>query len=239
MKNKVIEFLTTLFITLFLFLVVGLCIVSFERAFEIGSKSSETDLQNSLKDSITYYRDAYNNLYAKTSIIETDNEKYFLQIKSKDSTIIRLQNLVSKYKKNLNAGGSVTVIKDSIYIDRYKPVILGKDTIVFSQSVLLDTVSNKWIKAKYGFDKGVSVLNLSVLNDYEIVIGKDSKTRQNFVQVKNNNPYTTVNTLKTFRKELPKDKKLGLGFYVGYGLNTNMQLKPSIGISLNYNLIEF
>lgn len=192
-----------------------------------------------LEDSITYYRDKYNNLYAKTSVIETDNEKLFLEIKSKDSTILRLQNLVSKYKKEINKGGSVTIIKDSIYVYKEKDITLSKDTIVFSQSILLDSIKDKWIDATFGFNMGKSLFRASVLNDYEIIIGKDSKTKKSFVEVKNNNPYAKVNTLKAYRKTLPNDKKFGLGFYIGCGLNSDIKIKPSIGVSLNYNLIEF
>lgn len=215
----------------------GLIITITDILFKRGYNDNRSYIN--LEDSITYYRDKYNNLYSKTSVIETDNERLFLQIKSKDSTILRLQNLVSKYKKEISKGGSVTIIKDSIYVYKEKDITLSKDTIVFSQSVLLDSVKDKWIDATFGFNMGKSLFRASVVNDYEIIIGRDSKTKKSFVEVKNNNPYARVNTLKTYRKTLPNDKKFGLGFYVGCGLNSDIKIRPSIGISLNYNIIEF
>lgn len=231
--KKAIAILPILFIVLvFTGAIIILSDILFKRNYSYNNNVN-------LEDSITYYRDKYNNLYSKTSVIETDNEKLFLQIKSKDSTILRLQNLVSKYKKEINKGGSITIIKDSIYIYKEKDITLSKDTIVFSQSVLLDSIKDKWIDATFGFNMGKSLFRASVVNDYEIIIGKDSKTKKSFVEVKNNNPYAKVNTLKTYRKILPNDKKFGLGFYVGCGLNSDIKIRPSIGISLNYNIIEF
>jgi hypothetical protein len=231
--KKAIAILPLLFIVLvFTGAIIILSDILFKRNYSYNNNVN-------LEDSITYYRDKYNNLYSKTSVIETDNEKLFLEIKSKDSIINRLQNLVSKYKKEINRGGSVTIIKDSIYIYKEKDITLSKDTIVFSQSVLLDSIKDKWIDATFGFNMGKSLFRASVLNDYEIIIGKDSKTKKSFVEVKNNNPYAKVNTLKTYRKTLPDDKKFGLGFYIGCGLNSDIKIRPSIGISLNYNIIEF
>lgn len=205
----------------------------------------KNDMISYLGDTLNVWKEKDNLNHYKISVLETTNTKSFLELQTKDNDIRELQSLVSKYKNALKEQGNVTIIKDIIHYvslpKEYYPI--SGDTIVFSESVLLDTIDNKWIKGIYGFDKGISTLELSVMSKYNIIIGRESqglfKKSKPYAEVFNYNPYANVQSIKTYQVSLPKVKRFGIGPYVGYGFSEGFKPQLSIGIGLQYNLIRF
>ena len=90
-----------------------------------------------LNDTMQTYRNRDGAHVAKITILETQNVTDFLLLTSKDSTINKLQNEVSRYRSKISGGGSVTVINTNTNaagasgnsITKYDTVI--KDNFVY------------------------------------------------------------------------------------------------------------
>lgn len=182
----------------------------------------------SLTDSIQYYKDSYNVLHSKISIIEADN---FTKINSKDKDIQELQELVKRYK-NVQAA---TVIKtETKVVEKIvnKPVLdtVSKETAYYSKFDLEGFVWGEIIAKKDSTD-----LILNIRNDFNIVSHYDKGKL--VLDVSDKNPYSITKSQRSYIN-LPKQKKWGLGISAGYGANKN-GLSPYIGLGVNYNLLSF
>ena len=182
----------------------------------------------SLTDSIQYYKDSYNVLHSKISIIEADN---FTKINSKDKDIQELQELVKKYK-NVQAA---TVLKtETKVVEKIvnKPILdtISKETAYYSKFDLEGFVWGEIIAKKDSTD-----LILNIRNDFNIV--SHYEKGKLVLDVSDNNPYSITKSQRSYIN-LPKQKKWGLGISVGYGANKN-GLSPYIGLGVNYNLLSF
>lgn len=182
----------------------------------------------SLTDSIQYYKDNYNVLHSKISIIEADN---FTKINSKDKDIQELQELVKRYK-NVQAA---TVIKtETKVVEKIvnKPVLetISKETAYYSKFDLEGFVWGEIIAKKDSTD-----LILNIRNDFNIV--SHYEKGKLVLDVSDKNPYSITKSQRSYIN-LPKQKKWGLGISAGYGANKN-GLSPYIGLGVNYNLLSF
>ena len=182
----------------------------------------------SLNDSIQYYKDSYNVLHSKISIIEADN---FTKINSKNKDIQELQELVKRYK-NVQAA---TVIKtETKVVEKIvnKPILdtISKETAYYSKFDLEGFVWGEIIAKKDSTD-----LILNIRNDFNIV--SHYEKGKLVLDVSDKNPYSITKSQRSYIN-LPKQKKWGLGISAGYGANKN-GLSPYIGLGVNYNLLSF
>lgn len=182
----------------------------------------------SLNDSIKYYKDSYNVLHSKITIIEADN---FTKLNVKDKEIQELQNLVKRYK-NVQAA---TIIKTETKVVEKIVNKLVLDTInseeaYYSKFNLEDFVWGEIIAKKDSTD-----LILNIRNDFNIVSYYEKGKL--VLDVSDKNPYSTTKSQKSYIN-LPKQKKWGIGVNAGYGI-TKSGLSPYIGLGVNYNLINF
>ena len=182
----------------------------------------------SLNDSIKYYKDSYNVLHSKISIIEADD---FTKLSVKDKEIQELQNLVKRYK-NVQAA---TIIKTETKVVEKIVNKLVLDTInseeaYYSKFNLEDFVWGEIIAKKDSTD-----LILNIRNDFNIVSYYEKGKL--VLDVSDKNPYSITNSQRSYIN-LPKQKKWGIGVNAGYGI-TKSGLSPYIGLGVNYNLISF
>ena len=182
----------------------------------------------SLNDSIKYYKDSYNVLHSKITIIEADN---FTKLNVKDKEIQELQNLVKRYK-NVQAA---TIIKTETKVVEKIVNKLVLDTInseeaYYSKFNLEDFVWGEIIAKKDSTD-----LILNIRNDFNIVsyYEKDKLV----LDVSDKNPYSITKSQRSYIN-LPKQKKWSIGVNAGYGISKS-GLSPYIGLGVNYNLINF
>lgn len=216
---------------------------------ELRMQSSQNkQLIEALEESVRFERGKNNEHIARISILETENAEQFLNLKLKDEDLIELQKEVQRYKKELKEQGSVTkIITEAKYdtIWEFKPP--SGDTIILSESILMDSLKTEWIDVTFGFVKGNSVFYLNKFrNEYSIAIGRESqgwlKKSKPFVEVTSYNPYTEVKSLRTYQVSLPRGKRWGIGIQAGYGLllnNNRINTQPYIGLGLNYNIITW
>lgn len=224
MKLKKIKFLDIICIALIIIFII----FAFKRCKNDIREFSNIDKLESLTDSIKYYKDNYNVLHSRISIIEADN---FTKIKSKDKDIQELQELVKKYK-NVQAA---TVIKtETKVVEKIvnKPIFdtISKETAYYSKFDLDGFVWGEIIAKKDSTD-----LILNIRNDFNIVSHYDKGKL--VLDVSDKNPYSITKSQRSYIN-LPKQKKWGLGINAGYGVSKS-GLSPYIGLGVNYNLINF
>lgn len=232
-------------------ILLGVAILLFSLLNEKRSDYKEqVELYNSITDTVKFYKNKDSLNVAKIQVMQTDKESDFLKIKNLTGTNLELQNLIRNKDKKIKDLNTALIHKDeTVYVDTlrmYYPV--GGDTIIFSQSVLLDTINNKWINAKYGFNKGFSYLDLKVYNEYQITIGYEGgnlfKKGTPYGVVTNMNPYTSTKDMRVYQVSVPKQKRMGISFQAGFGgvydmKNSNIGYGPYIGLGLNYNIIKW
>lgn len=219
---------------------------------------------NALQDTMISYRNKDGIQIAKISLIETQSARQFLEIQSKDIEIVKLQGEVKENKKRLGKQGSVTIIGNSTQLNTIDTTrITSKDTIIKNDTVFvypeyssvirkgLRKDSSYWILASVKANKDSTSLDVKVENSYIIILGSEKrkgfknlfKPKVAFAEVKNENPYTSTNSIRSYQIKAPKPKRLGIGFNIGYGLtfdkNYTPIFRPYIGIGLQYNIIEF
>ena len=231
-------------------ILLGVTILLFSLLSEKRSDyKKQVELYNSITDTVKFYKNKDSLNVAKIQVMQIDKESDFLKIKNLTGTNLELQNLIKDKDKKIKDLNTALIHKDeTVYIDTlrmYYPI--GGDTIIFSQSVLLDTINNKWINAKYGFNKGFSYLDLKVYNEYQITIGYEGgnlfKKGTPYGIVTNMNPYTSTKDMRVYQVFVPKQKRMGISFQTGFGgvydiKNNNISYGPYVGLGLNYNIIK-
>jgi len=231
-------------------ILLGVTILLFSLLSEKRSDyKKQVELYNSITDTVKFYKNKDSLNVAKIQVMQTDKESDFLKIKNLTGTNLELQNLIKDKDKKIKDLNTALIHKnETVYIDTlrmYYPI--GGDTIIFSQSVLLDTINNKWINAKYGFNKGFSYLDLKVYNEYQITIGYEGgnlfKKGTPYGIVTNMNPYTLPIDMRVYQVSVPKQKRMGISFQTGFGgvydmKNNNISYGPYVGLGLNYNIIK-
>lgn len=182
---------------------------------ESGKRQSKEDLiqfASALQDSVKVSTDKYGDKIAEISQIKTETPKVFLNLKTNDADIKRLQEEVAKYKNQIKDQGSVTVFNSSVKIDT------TLTTKITDTAIEANATDGKWYSIKNTIvPDGVSKTSLAVKNDYTVAIVEEGG--KSVVKVKNKNPYATEGEIRTYAN-LPKtDKKINLGIGLGYDMN--------------------
>lgn len=214
----------------------------------IGIKQNKESIKNKekaemydkLQDTLKTFKDEKGKLVNQISVLESSNYKYFTDLKTKDSTVLRLQETVNKYKKQLNKpGGTAIEIDRETIIDT---IIQKEIEYVYIDGALYlkDSFTDKWISAEYERRKDSSLWKIKAKDDISIAIVEDKGRK--YAEVTNHSPYSNTKNLRVWQFEEPKKKKTwGIGIQAGYGVTADnlLQPKPYIGIGISKNLITF
>ncbi len=217
------------------------------------SYNQNVALIKSLNSELIVYRDTLNREVAKRQVIETENVKQFLSIASKDTMILKLQDLVKSVKASIKNGGSAATISTETRIDTVLKTIVvykgdtlhivGLDSFIFpTYKFELDKFGG-WVVGSGEASKDSTHISFNIKNDYSVVIGYERKNvfskKIPYAVVTNDNPYTTTKDMRVYRiRNDIKSKRFGLGVQVGYGLTTDLRFKPYVGVGLSYQLIN-
>ena len=221
--------------------IVLLCLI-------IGCQKCVNDDQSDyLHNEMTTITNSNGQLVQKVQAIEYKNRKElkrFLQARFMDSTTIQLlQTKVNEYKGLLvNGGNSVVVFKDRVILDTFVNTIVNirTDTIIGIDTIYKQYVDysfeyrDKWVEFNASVDMDSSEFTLQSRNEYSIFINN----KKGYVEVQSLNPYSKVEDIKMYSNKL-KRKRFGLGVHVGYGINSQFQLRPYLGLGISYNLVSF
>lgn len=200
------------------------------------------DLQTALDDTITQYRNKHGQQVITISVLQGEREQDFLNLKSKDSTINKLQKVVKTYKGKLqsatvastettDSGKTVTIVKhDTVYIDgvtELKPV--------YSTSW-----SERWSEGSIEAHFDSIYRSIKTKNEFTFThVVKRNLFKKDVLKVEmtNLNPNTVTTELRSYSVKMPKKRfYVGLGCTYGYSLTT---YKPDAVVGLNASFIIF
>lgn len=211
-----------------------------------GQITEQNNLNIALADSVQTWKGKDGLNRAKISTLETSKTKEFLALATKDSSVIALQQEVKEMRRYLRNKGSVTNFSSDTTVDTSSPT-----------EVTVDNSGNPTYKSKFDLDgwvfgnsvatKDSTYLNLKVKNKYSLTLGVEPTgflglgKGKPFAQVKNENPYSETQELKTYQVTAPKPKRWGVGPVGAYGLNLGPvpQLGGFVGVGVQYSLIQF
>lgn len=200
------------------------------------------DLQTALNDTISQTRNEYNQQVSSISVLQTEREKDFLKLQTKDSTVKALQLLVKNYKGKVqsatvastetsDSGKTVTVVSyDTVYIN-------GKAEVKPTYEASWKTRwSEGCIDARHDF----IYHDIKIKNEFTFTHG----TKRNLfkkdvlkVEMTNLNPNTVTTELRSYSVSMPKKRfSVGVGISAGYSLTT---YKPDAVVGLNVSFILF
>lgn len=197
-------------------------------------------LQTSLNDTISQYRNKHNQQVTSISVLQTEREKDFLNLRTKDSTINKLQKVIKSYKGKLQSatvasvettdtGKTATIVKhDTVYID-------GKPEL---KPVYSTSWSERWSEGSITAHYDSIHHSIKTKNEFTFTHG----TKRNLfkkdvlkVEMTNLNPNTVTTELRSYQVAIPKKRfSIGLGCTYGYSLTT---YKPDAVVGLNASFI--
>ncbi len=181
-----------------------------------------------VQDSLIITHNKLGRQVAKTSVLETTNQSYFLQLNSKDEEINQLQSLLKAETKKRHDIEVALVIKDQTIFklrDSLQNNIVGyvtvKDTVYPTYE---KSVNNHWIEQNIQLGRMTFKQDLKILNAYEIVVGSEPDgwfKRKQFAQITNLSPFSETTSMKVYqKKETPSNfwsnaKWGGIGVMIG------------------------
>lgn len=209
-------------------LIIIIAILYFLWSASSNNYAEQKTLNTTMNAQLDTWKDKDDLNRAKIAVIETRNTKDFTRAATTDSIIMELQDKVEEFSKQLKKQGSVTILKTITSIDTsFQSQVTQKDTITkdgvnyvfpeYKSSFDLDG----WVIGTTIANKDSTAIDFEIKNDYSLVIGLEKngwfKKSTPFADVKNLNPYTKTEALRTYQVTLPKPPKIKLGGYVGYG----------------------
>jgi len=231
----------------YILLIIGIGILIF---MSIKSTFNKTEIEKekfneSLQDSVEYWKDKSGRSNAKISLLESSNLSRLLELNSKDSTIYHLQQVAEEYKNKLDKPGSgvttvdtetkgeataVTEIEYNPQIDKYP---------IYRSSFNL----GGWIFGSSVATKDSTTYDIAVKDKLDVIIGYEKQgflglgKPKPFAQVRSYNPYSIVKDFRSYRVSERKPVTIVIGPSIGYGL-TGLQIGPFIGITITHPLIK-
>lgn len=202
---------------------------------------------NALEDTLRSTRDKDGLHKATIQSLEFENKRQLLSLKSKDSTIIWLQSVVKSFDGKIQ---NAIVLGISTAIKGTTPSTVLPGTFIIAGDTIhhYPKYESKWMNKwenGYILASKDSVYHLiKINNELEIIQGFKKKPLFSFkkipleIQVKNLNPNTETKELRDFTVKNP-ETRFGLGVNAGVCFTGDLQLKPYVGIGVQYTLIRF
>jgi len=172
--------------------------------------------------------------------------------KSNDATLKFLSDELKRAKDIIKKSGNVTVFTSTTQLQGETITIIDTvfsiDTFIFrSQYVINDT---PWIYATFIEKDSNLSYNIELRDRYSLILGKSKlkgiknlfKPFEPIAMIKTQNPYNKIDSVISYSIKDAMPSKFGIGASIGYGLAVNQNgitPTPFIGVSLNYNLIQF
>lgn len=225
------------------------CVLTVLIVMKQCSKNSRliesTTLYEHANDSISYYKDKYNNQVASTYLLQGTNTALLLNMKTNNETIKWLQQEVKDNKDKVKNGGTVGVIGTNTSFTNTSSTTVTIDPVNTGNRIYETTNKDTtWIVYKIVSKKDSTTLKLKVKNKYTIVFGEEKIKgklfkKQPIALVTNKNPYTQVTEMKVFEVTNKTKKRVSINVSAGYCIPLfNLKPQPYIGAGIGYNLIN-
>jgi len=185
---------------------------------------SMQSLYDATQDTLSIRTNELGQQIASIDALRASSAKDLLSLKTKDSTIIRLQGVVKDYKGKIS---SATVITNETSDVGTTVTVIGSSDTVFTDTETLvyptyeSVWDEQWSMGYITANKDSISRKIRVKNEFDITVGWANKglfKKKEFeVSVLNKNPNTVTTELQTFKVEVPK-KRFSFGVQAGYGL---------------------
>jgi hypothetical protein len=210
-------------------------------------------MNKALGDSLKTWKDKEGAFKANITLLEYQNADFFTKWNTADADVIRLQALVSKYKKQLDKKGSATVITTDAEIDISEPTIVYRDStkpcdpIYKTDFKIMGTgkyKDTKWVWGEVTATKDSTQVGMRFYEEIDVVIGQEKTgflglgKPKPFAEVTLHNPFNKVSTLRSFNVTPPPAKKFGIGPTVAYGVGSGFIPQVFVGIGVTWNIIR-
>ena len=185
---------------------------------------------------VEIWKDKNNVSNAKIGSLESSRINDIIKLESKDEEIQKLQKELKNNRKALKTQGSVTIFRGETKVDTvFVPEVTFDVDSIYPTYKKEFWLAN-WVNTNIVANKDSISFELKIRNEYSVIVGTESqgllKKKRPFALVKNFNPYSTLEEVRSYQVKIPKKKRLFIGPFVGY----NGQL--TYGIGIGYGLIK-
>ena len=191
-------------------------------------------MHEAISDTLKTYKNKYNQEVARIGIIQAERNKDFLKLKSQDSTVIALQDLVQEYKKKIKQGGTATIIE-------VETLVHDTTLVYYTDSAIFFSDYNEWLELNGEIRDNVLDYHLIVNNKFKMVTGKEKG--KPFTEFISENPYTHTNVLRVYQNTGKKKHFVlttGLGVIGGADLFTGKPaLTGGVFLGLGWKILDF
>lgn len=131
-------------------------------------------------------------------------------------------------------------------IDILDSQISNKDSVIAKNTTTQKAIrlpfefnkTDKWMSLKGRFnEEGKLGIDLSMGIEVNAVSGID-KNKKPILNLYTDNPYLRTISIASYKTDVPKPKKYGIGVSAGYAI-CRSGLSPFVGVGLSYNIISF
>lgn len=201
---------------------IALVIVLFLWNKTCNSKKEQENIIEAVNDSLHLTRNNLNQQIASIEVIESGNKDIFIKIRSKDSIIKALQNIV-KNTKNIQSGSVFNTQTTNTIIGSTSTVssdIITKHDTVFVYPTYEYSQANKWQNIKVVMSKDSTFIKDKIFNDFEItetLVRKSLFKKVPTILIKDNNPHTETTALRSWevKHNVNKSRVFTTGAIIG------------------------
>ena len=126
-------------------MIVVFCVRECENKRVLANRD---EVNSAIMDSLRISKNALGQSTGTTTVISSESPEYFLSLRSKDSTIVKLQKLVEKYKNKIKKQGSIAIINSEGTVDLTVPTEIdnsnSENPTYNSRFSLLDSSGKSW-----------------------------------------------------------------------------------------------
>lgn len=206
------------------------------------------EIVKNLSDSVSYYRDAANNLHSV--IAQNQGDQTVIQ-KAFQSTIDSITKTLKIKDKQIEAYVGIIQNTKGNFIAKIDTVYSHDSTTILNGLLVVDTsyiipYKDKWIdftgtfhpaeqtfSAKYSLTDSLSIVSYSKSTGF---LGLGAK--KYLIDISSNNPSSTITNIHNFELINEKPKRFGIGPTVSViYMNSKFSVVPGLGIT--YSLIRF
>jgi len=143
--------------------------------------------------------------------------------------ISKLKIQIDTLLENIDHSGEIVVVYDTI-------------TEIPKNALLLPFTFEKhdpWLDLSGSLSSQATLdISLGMSLEIDAVSGIEKKTKAPILSITTDNPYINIIGVRSYKTDIPKIKRYGLGIQFGFGAS-KMGLSPYVGFGVHYSLIRF
>lgn len=181
---------------------------------------------SALEDTITIKKNKNNQYVSTISALTAESAKTFAKLDIKNKEVKELQNTIKEYKYKVE---TLTKFKSQIIVDTVTNTVV--EYIQGELPTYKWKFKDEWIDLSGVSKEANTQFSLEVTNKYDVALYE--KKKQYKIDITNYNPYSKTTNIQSFYKSKPRQKRVGIGPYIGYGYNNGFGFQAGIGITYN------